>query len=309
MNQVNAILKMNNDELAHGIAGTTASWHAQYKGNAWVFVGGLVEHLTEGDVLAVCSQYGEIEDFHLVRDEDSGKSQGFGFLKYEDERSTVLSVDNLNGYKLLGKTLRVDHTDYRPPKKKMKEVKAAEATGAEYVAQTSGHAYVGKELATTHSLTSGVDVFNPAVDPRPVAAAPSAATAATGANSIAVDSDRCGRATAARAESKDSHKRKREETKRNKKAQKKKAKKMVKKKKKAAKKAAKKKDKKEKKKKKKDTKDKKSESSSESEAEDEDDEDALLKKAEQFLEKKTTSTIDTSVMQRTIGRLLGVKKK
>ena len=109
MNQVNAILKMNADELTHNIAGTTASWHEQYKGNAWVFVGGLVENLTEGDVLAVCSQYGEIEDFHLVRDEDTGKSKGFGFLKYEDERSTVLAVDNLNGYKLLSKTLRVDH--------------------------------------------------------------------------------------------------------------------------------------------------------------------------------------------------------
>ena len=162
-------MKMNADELSHGIAGTSASWHEQYRGNAWVFAGGLVDKLTEGDVLAVFSQYGEIEDLHLVRDQETGKSKGFSFLKYEDERSTVLAVDNLNGYMLLGKTLRVDHTDYRPPKKKKKEISIQEANGEQYVAQTSGHAYIGKDLATNHSLDAGVDVFNPAVNSHPVA--------------------------------------------------------------------------------------------------------------------------------------------
>ena len=32
MNQVRAIAKMNEDELAHGLAGTSGSWHAQYRG-------------------------------------------------------------------------------------------------------------------------------------------------------------------------------------------------------------------------------------------------------------------------------------
>ena len=109
-------MKMNEDELAHGLSGTSGSWHAQYKGNAWVYCGGFDPRLNEGDVLAVFSQYGEIEDLHLVRDTDTGKSKGFAFLKYEDERSTVLAVDNLNAAQLMGRTLRVDHTEYRPPK-------------------------------------------------------------------------------------------------------------------------------------------------------------------------------------------------
>ena len=54
---------------------------------------------------------------NLVRDKATGKSKGFAFICYEDQRSTVLAVDNLNGIKLVGKTLRVDHVqDYRPPK-------------------------------------------------------------------------------------------------------------------------------------------------------------------------------------------------
>ena len=44
----------------------------------------------------------QIEDVHLVRDKGSGKSKGFAFIKYEDQRSTVLAVDNFNGIKVRG---------------------------------------------------------------------------------------------------------------------------------------------------------------------------------------------------------------
>lgn len=70
---------------------------------------GLASELTEGDVITIFSQYGEPVDINLPRDKQTGKTRGFGFLMYEDQRSTVLAVDNLNGAKVLGRTLRVDH--------------------------------------------------------------------------------------------------------------------------------------------------------------------------------------------------------
>lgn len=43
-------------------------------------------------------------------------------MMYEDQRSTVLAVDNLNGAKVLERTLRVDHVrDYKQPKEKTGE--------------------------------------------------------------------------------------------------------------------------------------------------------------------------------------------
>ena len=36
-------------------------------------------------------------DINLVRDKTTGKSKGFAFLAYEDQRSTILAVDNFNG--------------------------------------------------------------------------------------------------------------------------------------------------------------------------------------------------------------------
>uniref|UniRef100_A0A182PPW5 RRM domain-containing protein n=1 Tax=Anopheles epiroticus TaxID=199890 RepID=A0A182PPW5_9DIPT len=108
------VTKLSEQDLK---TGGKSSWHDQYKSSAWIFVGGLSYDLTEGDVLCVFSQYGEIVNVNLVRDKATGKSKGFGFICYEDQRSTVLAVDNLNGIKLVGKTIRVDHVqDYRPPK-------------------------------------------------------------------------------------------------------------------------------------------------------------------------------------------------
>ncbi|CAI8585687.1 unnamed protein product [Vicia faba] len=107
---VKRIQKINSREAALGIS-EQASWHTKYKDSAYVFVGGIPFDLTEGDLLAVFAQYGEVVDVNLVRDKDTGKSKGFAFLAYEDQRSTNLAVDNLNGAQVLGRIIRVDHVD------------------------------------------------------------------------------------------------------------------------------------------------------------------------------------------------------
>ena len=52
-------------------------------------------------------RWGEIVDINLPRDKTTGKTKGFGFIMYEDQRSTVLAVDNMNGSQVLGRTIRV----------------------------------------------------------------------------------------------------------------------------------------------------------------------------------------------------------
>ena len=65
--------KMNDRELEMGLSGTTQSWHNEYKDSAWIFVGGLPYDLTEGDIICVFSQFGEIVHINLVRDLSTGK--------------------------------------------------------------------------------------------------------------------------------------------------------------------------------------------------------------------------------------------
>lgn len=40
--------------------GDSASWHAQYADSAYVYIGGLDQRLSEGDVITIFSQYGEV---------------------------------------------------------------------------------------------------------------------------------------------------------------------------------------------------------------------------------------------------------
>lgn len=117
---VRNIQRRNEVELELAIDGS-GSWHDEYRDSAYVFVGGLPFDLTEGDVITIFSQYGEVVDINLPRAREeprdgerkgrtiAGRHRGFGFLMYDDQRSTVLAVDNLNGAQVLGRTLRVDH--------------------------------------------------------------------------------------------------------------------------------------------------------------------------------------------------------
>ncbi|CAO1636276.1 unnamed protein product [Parajaminaea phylloscopi] len=185
MNNVRSIERLNEYELERiardGVV--RGSWHDEYKDSAVVFVGGLDPALTEGDVITIFSQYGEIIDINLPKhtaqaqeraqsqegqrarpDASSqvGKRRGFGFLLYEDQRSTILAVDNLNGAKVLGKTLRVDHVkDYKHLEKDSETGKMREADAARANAQPqlqTDRSEAGPSRRRSPSLTPPPDI-------------------------------------------------------------------------------------------------------------------------------------------------------
>ena len=107
MNSTKAISGINNNELEMGVS-AEASWHNQFN-SAYIYVGWISHFMNEGELSVVFSQYGDIVDVRLIRDRKTGKSKGFAFICYEDQRSAVLAVDNFNAYELCGRTIRVDH--------------------------------------------------------------------------------------------------------------------------------------------------------------------------------------------------------
>jgi RNA-binding motif protein, X-linked 2 len=172
MNVVQEIKRINEEEFKRSIIGgiTPGSWHEQYQSSKWVFVGNLATALTEGDVLCFMSEWGEIADINLIRDKDSGKSKGFCFLKYEDQRSTILAVDNFNGITVLDRTIRVDHMNqYKLPKNILDKELALLEEDPDHktdVAKLSGpgHAYEGVKLANEYTLHNSQSVFGNAVN-------------------------------------------------------------------------------------------------------------------------------------------------
>ncbi len=113
MNSVRAIQQLNQRELDAAVS-TEGSWHTDYRDTAFINVGGLPFELSEGDIITIFSQYGEPVWIKLARDKETGKSRGFAWIKYEDQRSCDLAVDNLGGATILDRVLRVDHARYKP---------------------------------------------------------------------------------------------------------------------------------------------------------------------------------------------------
>ena len=75
LTQIRNTQKVSKAEIELGLT-DKASWHDRFKHSAYVFAGGLPFELTEGDLLAVFAQYGEIVDLHLVRDKKTGARGG-----------------------------------------------------------------------------------------------------------------------------------------------------------------------------------------------------------------------------------------
>ena len=161
MNTIREIERINRRELDRGI-GETGSWHADYKDSAHIFYGGLPYELTEGDIITIFSQYGTPTDVHLIRDKETGKSKGYGFLAYEDQRSTELAVDNFSGTKIMGRTIRVDHCKaYRQPKEKREEGPLREALGLSVLSSSSSRTPEELSRPTTEpTLTDELDAIN-----------------------------------------------------------------------------------------------------------------------------------------------------
>ncbi|KAF2107747.1 hypothetical protein BDV96DRAFT_606295 [Lophiotrema nucula] len=113
MNTIRSIQKLNQRELEDG-TDPKSSWHTDYRDTAFIYVGGLPFDLSEGDIITIFSQFGEPTWIKLARDRETGKSRGFCWIKYEDQRSTDLAVDNLGGATVMSRTLRVDHARYKP---------------------------------------------------------------------------------------------------------------------------------------------------------------------------------------------------
>jgi RNA-binding motif X-linked protein 2 len=112
MNSIRQTQALNKRELENAVP-PSASWHADYRDTAYIYVGGLPFDVSEGDIVTIFSQFGNPTHVNLIRDKETGKSKGFAFLKYEDQRSCDLAVDNLGGAEVLGRVLRVDHTRYK----------------------------------------------------------------------------------------------------------------------------------------------------------------------------------------------------
>ncbi len=77
-----------------------------------LYVGNLPWAATDDDLMRAFSQYGEVTSARVVRDRETGKSRGFGFVEVSDEQAQAC-VDALNGAEWAGRALTVNEAQPR----------------------------------------------------------------------------------------------------------------------------------------------------------------------------------------------------
>ena len=76
LTQIRNTQKISKQEIELGLS-DKSSWHDRFKHSAYIFVGGLPFNLTEGDLLAIFAQYGELVDLNVSRDRKTGAAVAY----------------------------------------------------------------------------------------------------------------------------------------------------------------------------------------------------------------------------------------
>jgi len=73
-----------------------------------LFIGGLSFETNEESLAAAFGKYGTIEKVDVIRDKETGRSRGFGFVKYDNADDAKDALEAMNGKTLDGRAIRVD---------------------------------------------------------------------------------------------------------------------------------------------------------------------------------------------------------
>ena len=85
-----------------------------------VFVGGLSWGTTDMSLQEAFEVFGEVTEARVIKDRDTGRSRGFGFVTFSDDDAADRAIAEMNETELDGRSIRVneaqDRRGPRPPR-------------------------------------------------------------------------------------------------------------------------------------------------------------------------------------------------
>ncbi|KAG5958361.1 hypothetical protein E4U58_005385 [Claviceps cyperi] len=73
-----------------------------------LFIGGLAWHTEESTLRQKFEEFGTVEEAVVVKDRDTGRSRGFGFVRYAQGTDAENAIAAMNNVEFDGRTIRVD---------------------------------------------------------------------------------------------------------------------------------------------------------------------------------------------------------
>ena len=73
-----------------------------------IYVGNLSYDTNDDDLRDAFSQYGQVDDARVIKDRESGRSRGFGFVEMASDTEAKAAIEGTNGSDLQGRSLNGD---------------------------------------------------------------------------------------------------------------------------------------------------------------------------------------------------------
>uniref|UniRef100_A0A8D2ASA5 RNA binding motif protein 23 n=1 Tax=Sciurus vulgaris TaxID=55149 RepID=A0A8D2ASA5_SCIVU len=78
-----------------------------------LYVGSLHFNITEDMLRGIFEPFGKIDNIILMKDSDTGRSKGYGFITFSDSECARRALEQLNGFELAGRPMRVGQVTER----------------------------------------------------------------------------------------------------------------------------------------------------------------------------------------------------
>uniref|UniRef100_A0A7S2PJB2 RRM domain-containing protein n=2 Tax=Leptocylindrus danicus TaxID=163516 RepID=A0A7S2PJB2_9STRA len=106
-----------------------------------LFIFHIPNQFTNLDMYNLFSPYGTLLSVRIMVEKDTGRSRGFGFVSYDNPKSAAIAIEELNGYQIGNKRLKVQH----------KQVKVVNAATHDHASNTwSGTTSYGQMHHRSH---------------------------------------------------------------------------------------------------------------------------------------------------------------
>lgn len=81
-----------------------------------LYVGNLSWNMSEDDLRNLFEQYGTVSSIKIVKDRETGRSKGFGFVEMENDTEAQNALSSLYDKEVLGRKIVINEAQERPAK-------------------------------------------------------------------------------------------------------------------------------------------------------------------------------------------------
>lgn len=78
-----------------------------------IFVANLSYRVESSDLQEIFEEYGEVSSAKIIKDRDTGRSRGFGFVEMDDDEAARKAISELDGAEYDGRDLAVKEAEDR----------------------------------------------------------------------------------------------------------------------------------------------------------------------------------------------------